>query len=264
MNSIVSAENERLAYSILQVLGDRENQEDSYAYRTLENGSNSIFIVCDGMGGQDVGERASTMAVDKFVNEFDTGRFNANPSQNLVAVTHEANQQVCSITDENGNRMHAGTTLVAVLIQNDNLYWSSVGDSRLYILRNEDFIQVTVDHNYKEYLIEKYNAGEINMANYLKEMSGNKTEALLSFLGLDSLQLINNNVVPFKLMKDDILVIMSDGLYKLLNDSEIKGVIDNFKNLSDAVSMLNQKAEKASDKLNICRDNTTITLVRIK
>ncbi len=79
-------------------------------------------------------------------------------------------------------KLNAGSTLVAVMLDSSrNLYWNSVGDSRLYLFRDGDFAQITQDHNYTTVLLEKLNAGMIDREEFNSENL--KGEALISFFG---------------------------------------------------------------------------------
>lgn len=78
----------------------------------------------------------------------------------------------------------SGTTLVAVIAENNRLYWASVGDSRIYILRGRDMIQVTRDHNYMLRLQQMVDNGQMT----LQEAQAKKQkEALISFWELEML-----------------------------------------------------------------------------
>ncbi len=260
---IESFEDSRVTSAFLSVLGDRENQEDSFAFKSNNSNRNSLYIVCDGMGGSDAGELASSTAVDFFVRKYESGYFEREIVNTLENATYEADSVVSNITDSIGNTLQSGTTLVAVIIDNNEMYWSSVGDSRLYLYRKDELVQITVDHNYKEYLKEKFNNGEISQDEFVKEINGPKSEALLSFLGLNGIQLVNRNINPLKLQAEDIVILMSDGLYKVLSDAEIKSILVNFTNVKDAVAALENKSRKIARKKNLSRDNTTIGLIKI-
>lgn len=72
------------------------------------------------------------------------------------------------------------------------------------------------------------------------------------------------NESPMALMPGDKLLLMSDGLYKVLSDEEIGRIVANFKSISEALRMLDAKAKKAAEKNRIKRDNTTLALISIK
>lgn len=91
-----------------------------------------------------------------------------------------ANADVLNLKTASGEKLNAGSTLVAVMLDSSrNLYWNSVGDSRLYLFRDGDFAQITQDHNYTTVLLEKLNAGMIDREEFNSENL--KGEALISF-----------------------------------------------------------------------------------
>ena len=66
------------------------------------------------------------------------------------------------------------------------------------------------------------------------------------------------------LIKEDKILLMSDGLYKLVSNDEIKRILSNFSNIEDALKALEIKAQKAARSKNVNRDNMTVALVKIK
>ena len=89
-------------------------------------------------------------------------------------------------------------------------------------------------------------------------------EALISFLGVNGLPKIDTNDNPFTLIKDDKILLMSDGLYKLVSNDEIGRILSNFTNIEDALNALELKAQKVSKTSKISRDNMTVALIKIK
>ena len=258
-NQQVSDSNSDLELSILTVLGDREDQQDSFGYE-LKKGE-GLVVLCDGMGGHEGGKLASSLAVDEFLSCYDRAYPCESPVDFLSETTKKANGRVLALKDRNGQTMNAGSTLAAVLISGRQLYWSSVGDSRSYLFRNDEFVQFTLDHNYQTVLLEKKNAGLIDDEELENEKD--RVEALISFLGIGELKLIDYNDAALQLMKDDKILIMSDGLYKLVPDEEIARVVLNFNNIGEALQALEMKARKCARMNGISRDNMTAALIKI-
>ena len=258
-NERVSDGNSRLDLAILTVLGDREDQQDSFGYELKTD--EGLIVVCDGMGGHEGGRQASSLAVNEFLTAYDRNYPCSDPVAFLDSTTRKADARIYELTGEEGKRLRAGSTVVAVLVRDRQLYWSSVGDSRAYLLRGEEFVQITEDHNYKTVLRERLEAGLIDAQEYAKENS--RAEALISFLGIGGLQLVDYNDKALRLEKDDKIVIMSDGLYKVVSEAEIFRVIGNFSNISEALQALNMKAQKKAGP-GVRRDNMTVAIVKIK
>ena len=258
-NYLINAENAIFKLSIISSLGDRADQQDSAGYLIDDDGG--TIIVCDGMGGHRGGKLASRIGVESFLDRVGTltpGYYTSNLSE----IVRDIDEEISYLKDDDGNFLRAGSTLVAVIIRHNELYWVSVGDSRAYILRGDEFIQVTEDHTYELALKENIKAGTITEEFYNEELD--KSEALISFLGAGELPLISKNDSAFKLHSGDKIVLMSDGLYKNLEDDYIKGILVNFKNPSESLTSLDFKSMRNAHKIEKRRDNLTVALINFK
>ena len=259
-NMRLNDENAAFCVSVLSVIGDRADQQDCFGFSMqTEEG---IVVVCDGMGGHAGGQKASNLAVQKLLEDYEDRYPIAFPDLFLEEEVRKIDREIHSFGLENGEPLQAGSTIVSVFIRDRRLYWMSVGDSRLYLYRNGELVRVTQDHIYKTVLDERLSAEEITRVEYKREEC--RGEALISFLGIGDLQLVDNNTAPFSLKPDDKLLLMSDGLYKLLSDEEIASLTDNFRNISEALQAINLTAEKKAEKQSLQRDNMTVALIRIK
>ena len=257
---IVNDGNSVFDLSVLSAVGDRSEQQDSFGYNLRCD--EGVVVVCDGMGGREAGSVASSAAVKTVLDAYEGNFSDASVTELLIDCAKETDQKICNLCDKNGEPLKAGTTMVAVVIKDNSLYWCSVGDSRAYLSRKGEFVQFTQDQNYKTVLDEKLRAKLITEDEYAVEI--NRGEALISFLGIGNLSLIDYNKLPLQLEKDDKIIIMTDGLYKVLDDDEIARVADNFGNLEDALDALEIKTQKQSEKKNISRDNMTVALIKIR
>ena len=122
-------------------------------------------------------------------------------------------------------------------------------------------VQLTQDHNYHTVLVEKLKAGLLNDREFMEEDV--RGEALISFLGIGNLALIDYSESPLELQKDDKIIIMSDGLYKLVTDSEIARILDNFSNIKEAIWALEMKARKSARNNAVSRDNMTVAIIKV-
>lgn len=237
--------------------GTRTYQQDMCFTEVRD--SYGIAVLCDGMGGMNGGEHASKLAVDSFSEDFRK----AQPIRDIPAFLEQEvrklDRMVTEMQDEQGRRMNAGTTLVAVVVTGNQLYWVSVGDSRMYLIRDENMICMTAAHNYKSMLREKFDRGEIDMDYYNSEIS--QGEALTSYLGIGNLTLIDRNTNPFKLIEDDILLLCSDGLYKTLTDEQIKALINES---GYHVQIAGQRLIDTARRWGVRgQDNTTLVLLHM-
>jgi protein phosphatase len=172
------------------------------------------------MGGMVDGERASCIAVedlsqhlDALVNYQDLPGFLENALRKIDRMIY----QECG--------EGSGTTIVTAVILGNHLYWAAAGDSRIYILRNQQITQVTRDHNYSLLLEKDVEAGKITQEEALIHP---QREALISYLGSGDVPLIDTNRTPIALEHGDMVLLCSDGLYKSLSDEEIRAIVWHF------------------------------------
>ncbi len=254
---VLTDSNEIMELAILQVQGDRSDQQDSFGYRLEEK--EGLVCVCDGMGGHKGGNLASKQAVECILQGYLP---EMEPDAMLADATVAADQAVASLADETGTPLKAGSTVVTVLVKDGCLRWNSVGDSRIYLLRGEEFVQITTDQNYQTVLDEQLSSGTITQEIYEREIP--RGAALISYLGMGNLPFIDRNATPLGLASEDRIVLMSDGLYKTLSDQQIQVLLQNFSNVADALRALEMKATKNAVKYNIHRDNMTAAIIKIK
>ena len=253
-------ENALFEVAITSVLGEREEQQDSVGYEIKSN--EGLVVICDGMGGHNGGKLASAIAVDMLIKKYVDSYPMHAIHELLIETIEEIDKRIATLVDNSGQRMRAGSTIVAILIREKTLYWGSVGDSRIYLFRDGELVQATEDHTYQSLLDEKKEKGLMN--DYEYEIKSQQGEALVSFLGINGLPKIDANENPFSLIKEDKILLMSDGLYKLVSNDEIKRILSNFSNIEDALKALEIKAQKAARSKNVNRDNMTVALVKIK
>ena len=258
-NHLLYDENSDFELAIISDIGDREEQQDSFGYSIKSE--SGLIVICDGMGGHQGGKFASSLAVQCYLNEYERYVEKFEPIVFFIETAKAVDKKIYDTRSADGSKLNAGTTIAATIIDNKELFWLSVGDSRVYLKRNNEFIQVTFDQTYQLALNERLANGVISQEIYDREIINGA--ALISYLGVGNLNILDYNNTPFKLQKDDVILIMSDGLYKLVSDSEIKCLIDNFNNIQDMITALKTKAEhNAKNKIN--KDNITVSIIRIK
>ncbi|MDR1272733.1 MAG: protein phosphatase 2C domain-containing protein [Clostridiales Family XIII bacterium] len=218
-------------------------------------GGKAFGILCDGMGGLDNGEKASNMAVYMVKESLENlESFEDIPSffAEEAARIDLAIQEECS-----GEGKSAGTTLTAVVIFGGDLYWASVGDSRIYIIREGDIVKVNRDHTYMMLLRESVRKGNITP----EEAENHPLKAsLISFLGSGHIRYIDTNENPFRLVRGDIVLLCSDGLTKSLTPAEILDVVES--HYGDMDSAANDLVIKAFDSSDGPKDNTSVVLLQ--
>lgn len=141
----------RFLTGISSETGKRENNEDACA--ALKIGDDTYFLaVADGMGGKDGGETASKIVLAS-LSEYFRNTFKNYISENLLkGILREAfviaQTSVSDYTFNFSQLKGMATTLTILLVHDKNYVWGNIGDSRLYLLQNDDIKQITNDHTY--------------------------------------------------------------------------------------------------------------------
>lgn len=252
----------RVTIAVRSEIGDRSEQQDSYGFAFI--GNSLVLTVCDGMGGHKGGKAASSLARDTIIQDCKIGLAEANCDIQdlLISTMHKIDREIASLIDDNGSLLNAGSTTVTVIVSNKKLYWCSCGDSRAYLLRNREFVQVTKDQTYKTVLQEQLHAGIISQETYLKQIIDG--DALVSYLGIGNISLIDYNQTSLMLFEGDRILVASDGLYKILADSDIRRILLMSTSAEDAVRLLWVSVQNEAKNLDISMDNVTVAVVDVQ
>ena len=241
----------------VSLLGDRSNQQDFFLFPQGENYQQGrLAVVCDGMGGLSGGEQASRVCAQKIFSGFYSRPVQDNVCERLKALAEEADSEVSSLKDANGNLLRSGTTLVAAVVKDGKAYWVSVGDSRIYLYQQGRIIQLTRDHNLRMNLESRLAAGLITR----EQMAAvPKQEALTSFIGKGRELIIDTGELEFTGEDGSLLLLCSDGLYKSLSDMQIAELVQkNIKNVQRLPEIIANTALKTGNRKH---DNTTVLVI---
>ncbi len=193
--------------AVESIAGQRPYQEDSVLARSLEDGR-VLVAVADGMGGHAAGEVASALALETLVEALEGGK-------HLDEAFVMANAHVHERAREPG-KQGMGTTLVAALIENGEYMVANVGDSRGYLLTSNGIKQITEDHSFVAEAVKRGQRLEDAMATPWRD-------ALTRSIGTES-EVDVDVFGPFPVRDDTALLICSDGLYKTLEDHDLRRV----------------------------------------
>lgn len=226
----------------------RNNNEDSLLIRAPY-----LFAVADGMGGYAAGEVASRETLKAFEVATHALRHegaDCHPEEVLSRAFIKANEHICAMSDKNSAYNGMGTTLTALYLPGDKTaYAAHIGDSRLYLYRNNCLSQITHDHSYVAGLLEQ---GKITDSEAFVHPQKNM---LLQAIGAE--RSIQTDIIQFALEDNDVLLLCTDGLTDMLRDHEIEKILQHYP-LEPAVEML---LEQSLD--NGGRDNISIILVKL-
>jgi protein phosphatase len=237
----------------IQNIGRRSSQQDSFGTSNINDKSKGILsIVADGMGGIANGAEMSKLTVSVMLSEFEKTPVIPNPQEFLLESVRKA-QNACRAKIAPGTM--SGTTVVAVFIKNDDLYYISVGDSRINFFRDGELVKLNRDHTLGAELDEKAARGAIS----IEEAKAAKNRgSLTSYIGTGDELLVDRNLTPIKLKTEDIILLMSDGVFGSATNEEIKNALRTG-NLKTAGDML-MNAVLAKNKQH--QDNFTAILLK--
>lgn len=243
------------------IIGNRKSQQDyclipdaAIPADTLRD-KGSLALVCDGMGGMQGGEKASRCCAELLNASFYSDEYES-PAAFFAAEIPKADAAVAALCAPDGSPLGGGTTLVGAVVKKGRVYCCSVGDSRIYLFRDNDIILLTRDHNYFLTLSEKVREGDITMEDALAHP---QREALISFVGMNPPGIIDIDKEGFPAENGDIILLCSDGLTKAMSREEIRQVIaDNAGNPTALPQLL---TSAAFSKGWIRHDNITVAII---
>ena len=205
------------AYAKSDVGRVREINEDSF-YISDSLDEVQIYMLADGMGGYKGGEIASKLAIQSaknyIENNFKLIEKDKDSIIQLVGSSVEyANMIVYEKSKENKELEGMGTTLEVCLIYNNRVFIGHVGDSRVYRIRKEFMRKLTQDHSYVQKLVKD---GTITKEEAVHHPQKNM---LMKALGCNAF--VEPDVMVKGFLKDDILIMNSDGLTNLVSQNDM-------------------------------------------
>jgi len=244
----------------------RELNEDSlltleWRLNTSDRPINAgLYVVADGMGGHAGGEVASALAVQSMANvvgsalvelmvDSSQGVNDAQLNDLALRAAEQANLAVYEEGRRRNNDM--GTTLTFALVVGDRCVVGNVGDSRTYLLRNNELQRVSKDHSLVQRLVDM---GQIQPDDIYSHPNRN---AILRSLG--ERPQVDVDVFPLRLQPGDVLLCSSDGLWEMMRDPRIKEIIVNTDDVQAAVDQLITEGNQNGGE-----DNITGVLVRFE
>jgi formylglycine-generating enzyme required for sulfatase activity/serine/threonine protein phosphatase PrpC len=213
------------------------------------------MIMADGMGGHAAGNVASNMVVATFNKTFQSEFPSKNIPASLTTALNKANQQIADSIKETPALRGMGCTMVTGYLEDNKLYWVSVGDSHLYLIRDRELIKQNADHSYGAYIDMMKDQGMD-----IEEQPGMSRNMLMSAMTGEEISSIDCPEDPIKVRPGDRIIIASDGL-----DTLGAGAIIQYSSWSATARECVYALLKAVEEANkINQDNTTVIVVDIK
>lgn len=238
--------------------GDREYQQDAMARKSF-GPAGTLCVLADGMGGYEGGEIASNLIIEKFRDmSIDSDDIGAILDKNLLL----SNESIAAYKEDHPDVKSMGSTVVAFFITNVSYQWISVGDSPLYVVRDNKIERINDNHSISGLLELQFKKGEITQ----KELDENPNKHMLTsaMTGEDIAEIDLSNEHPLK--EKSIFILASDGI-ETLSEEEIYSIVKEYvkygkqEELNNAAKAL-VDAVLAKKKPN--QDNVTVILVSQK
>jgi serine/threonine protein phosphatase PrpC len=226
----------------------RSGNEDSF----LLNCAGGLFIVADGMGGHAAGEVASEMAVQIVAKELGSlrGLSDAESASRMRSAIRKANAAIFERTLAEHDKRGMGTTTTVMVLFSRRYLIGQVGDSRAYLLREGDLLQLTKDHSYVQ---EQVDAGLLTPEQARTHPYSNVITRCVG---------ANEDVAPDiyfgNLERGDVVLLASDGLTGMLEDQQLATIMGAEENPETCVNKMIADANRRGGL-----DNITAIVVRV-
>jgi protein phosphatase len=220
----------------------RTANEDAYLAR------GPLFAVADGMGGAQAGEVASRLAAESFEP---VKRGSESPEAYLRAIARTANARIHRLAQADSSRSGMGTTLTAALVEDDEVSFAHVGDSRAYVFRDGGLKLLTSDHSLVEELRRQGRLTE--------EQAEDHPQRSIITRALGPEREVEVDTLTYRARPGDVYLLCSDGLTTMVTEEGIRATLGEAESLEEAVSSLVRQANEAGG-----RDNITVVAFRLE
>ncbi|MFP5229238.1 MAG: Stp1/IreP family PP2C-type Ser/Thr phosphatase [Acidobacteriota bacterium] len=229
----------------------RNGNEDAFGFRP-EHG---IYVVCDGMGGAAGGEIASRMTVDAILERMTAAPAPDPPALSAQERLHqaiaEANRRVLDRAEREPSLSGMGTTLVALLLDDNRALIAHAGDSRCYLLRGQSLHRITQDHS----LVDE----QIRIGAMTEEEAARSPLRSVITRAIGTQPAVSEDLIEMEPEPDDVFLLCSDGLTREVDEDTIARILGAGNDLDRAAQALIDAANDAGG-----RDNITCLIVAIR
>jgi serine/threonine protein phosphatase PrpC len=224
-------------------LNDEPNQDDCYVRVSDPHHTTGLFIVADGVSGGPDGEVASHLAVKTMcaallpllapANALQTDQYYIKRLGEAVKCGNEVVWQ-CGVKHRDKDGPRAASTVTAALVVEGQAYIANVGDSRTYLIREGRLQQITRDHSRVAQLVE---AGKINPDDVYAH-----PERSQIYRALGANETVEVDIFTRSLRAGDGLLLCSDGLWEMVRDPEMSGILTKVYDPNEACEQLIKQA----------------------
>lgn len=256
----------RIALAGISEIGERAEQQDAMWFSGMsdvqaerssgvrEGEESALAVIADGMGGLTGGAQISALIAEGMRDAYFAGDRAGEPvpflQQSLWRVNEAVNQYLTG-------KEPGGSTVIAAYIEHKKLHYCSVGDSRIYLWHKKRLYKLNVEHNYGRDLDELAKRGVITEEQARGDV---RRGALTSYIGKGILDQVDGNEIPIELETGDVLLLLTDGVYRTVSDEELArcAARESAEQIAQAVARAVVWEQKQH------QDNYTIIAVRIE
>ncbi len=229
-------------YAMTDVGRKREiNQDYVYVTDRPVGPFPNLLVVADGMGGHKAGDFASKYTVKVLREELEKTSLD-KPQEILRSVVATANHKLIEVAKTDVKLEGMGTTLVAATVIGNTLYFSNVGDSRLYLV-NDKIRQLSKDHS----LVEEM----VRLGGIKAEEAKHHPDKNIITRAMGVKEDVEADIYEYRLKKGDVILMCTDGLSNMVEDEDMFDIIKSARDIVEAVLMLIEKANSNGGRDNI-------------
>ena len=227
-------------------IGNRQVQEDNYGI--CQSADGFMAVLADGMGKNYGGKISSRIAVDTMKDMFEQYHSSENPAYFFRKSFHQVNRDILNRLDDG----KGGASMGVVLIIDNYLYYAVAGNVKIAVYRNGSLIPLSSGHTIDVLVEDRFAEGSITRENALAMLENRR---LYNYLGQDGFQEIEFFDTPVFLKEKDIVVLLSDGIFEVMDWKTIEEMLSGKKKCQqkayEIVEVINASAQKEKDNASI-------------
>lgn len=223
------------------------NQDYVYTSEQPVGSLPNLFIVADGMGGHNAGDYASKVTVETIVEKIKVSTETERTHIVEEAIV-TANTLIRAKARESADLEGMGTTVVVATCEGNRLCVANVGDSRLYVANRKEIRQITKDHSWVAEMVRRGGLGREEARNHPDR------NIITRAIGADDTVKVDFFTVQLK--EGDLILMCTDGLTNMLEDEEIRMILDGARDMVEKAEELVAAANERGG-----RDNISVILI---
>lgn len=244
----VSLVNPAYELGAASTFGTRATQQDYFGVKEFDGAL--LMLLADGHGQH--GDLAAKLTIDTFRNLFVNKAVVNKPQYFFQRAANAANKKILNVLEERQGE----SSVAAVMINNAQLFYTLVGNIRVAVFRNGDLIPVSEGQTLDVLAWHRYEQGRISKRETLALLNKHRC---YNFLGQDSFEEIELFSKPIELRKDDLVVVMSEGVFNTLRWKELEEILEQNKSVQALADFIKNCVDKSAM---VDKANATVLLCR--